>query len=261
MMNYHITLPGNHPWQNHIFYFDTLPSTNDHAKALAQQGAPAGTVVIAGSQSAGRGRIGRSFHAPAGLGLYLSVILRPGCMPDQLMHLTCAVAVATCDAIEGCTGIRPQVKWINDIILNSRKLGGILTELSVNPKSGLVDWAVIGIGINCLHRDFPPEIRDVATSLLLCGGKSIEPKELAASLIQALYRMNSDLQSKQVMAIYKKDCITIGQDVLLIQGDKKTEVTVLDVDNDGGLVVRHCDGTIATVCSGEISVRGLCGYL
>ncbi len=263
MMDNNTYLPGVSPWQNHILYFDRLPSTNDYAKHLAKEGAPEGTVVIAGSQSAGRGRMGRSFHAPQGLGLYLSLILRPGCEPGKLMHLTCAAAKASCDAVEHCTGLRPKVKWINDLILQNKKLGGILTELSINSKTGLVDWAVIGIGINCLHKstDFPRELQAAATSLL-AAEIPVSPEILGASLIDALYRMNQQLFDRDaLMSVYRKDCLTIGQDVLLTQSGNQTTVTVLDIDADGSLIVRCQDGTQATVCSGEVSVRGLCGYL
>ena len=141
-------LPGDHPWQNYLKYYDCLPSTNNTAKELAIAGAPEGTVVIAGRQTAGRGRLGRSFHAPEHLGLYFSVILRPNCKPEDLMHLTCCVGVAMCNAVEKAAGIRPQIKWINDLIVNRRKLGGILTELSVGA-DGYVEYAIVGIGINC----------------------------------------------------------------------------------------------------------------
>ncbi len=263
-MEQKIYLPGDHPWHSHIHYFHTLPSTNDYAKVLSSQGAPEGTAVIAGSQSAGRGRMGRSFHAPEGLGLYLSLILRPGCEPGRLMHLTCAAAVAACNAVEQCAGIRPQIKWINDLILQNKKLGGILTELSVNSKTGLVDWAVIGIGINCLHRsqDFPPELQSIATSLL-SAGCSVTPASLATALLEQLFTINSELLTKkaELMDTYRQDCLTVGRDVILAQGEARTPVTVLDVDCDGGLVVRFPDGAVSTVCSGEISIRGLCGYL
>ena len=153
-------LPGDHPWQNTLHCYDCIPSTNDWAKDLAAANAPSGTVVIAGQQTAGRGRIGRSFFAPKGLGCYFSVLLRPHCAPDKLMHLTCCAAVAACNAVESCSGIRPQIKWTNDLVIGTKKLGGILTELSVNSKTGLVEWAIIGIGINCNHKteDVPVEL-------------------------------------------------------------------------------------------------------
>ena len=141
-------LPDNHPWRSSIFWFDTVDSTNTRAKELAAAGAPHGTVLIADRQTGGRGRLGRSFQSPAGMGIYLSLILRPNCPAAQLMHLTCAVAVSTCDAVEQTLNFRPSIKWINDLVAQRRKLAGILTELSVNPRTGFVDYAVVGIGIN-----------------------------------------------------------------------------------------------------------------
>ena len=121
-------LPPAHPWGQSLYWFGSIGSTNAYAKTLAAQGAPAGTVVIADRQDAGRGRLGRTFQSPAGSGIYMSVILRPGCAPTALMHLTCAVALAVCDAVEKAFSFRPGIKWINDLVVEGRKLGGILTE-------------------------------------------------------------------------------------------------------------------------------------
>ncbi len=258
-------LSADHPWQNLLIYRDRIPSTNDLAKAMAKDGAAEGTVIIAREQSAGRGRMGRSFHAPAGLGLYFSLIIRPNCPPEQLLHLTCAAAVAACDAVAECSGIRPQIKWINDLVVDSKKLGGILTELSVNSKTGLVDWAVIGIGINCCHRleDFPPELQSMATSLLLATGKPVSPEHLAGCLIQAFCRLNDTLLTEKdaIMNLYRQDCMTSGREVVLIRGEEKRYGTALRVEDDGGLTVLFDDGQVQTVQSGEISVRGLYGYV
>ena len=182
---------GEHPWGQLLHCHSITTSTNDLAKALAKEGASEGTVVVAAEQTAGRGRLGRSFHAPAGLGLYFSLILRPQCPPEQLLHLTCAAAVAACDSVERCAGFRPQIKWTNDLVVEGHKLGGILTELSVNSKTGLVEWAVIGIGINCGHskEDFPPELQDMATSLLQITGQKISPAKLAACCIKSFYNL------------------------------------------------------------------------
>ena len=258
-------LPGAHPWQNTLICCDEIPSTNDMAKALAVQGAPAGTVVTANSQTAGRGRLGRSFHAPEGLGVYLSVILRPDCTPDRIMHLTCAVAKAMCDAVESYTGCRPLVKWTNDLVANGKKLGGVLTELSVNPATGKVQWVVAGIGINCLQalEDFPEDIRSMATSLRAWTGKDILPGYLAGHMILALSKMSEALLSEKAVILdaYRKDCMTVGKQIVLVRGDEKRYGTALDVAADGGLVVRFDDGALETVQSGEISVRGLYGYV
>ena len=258
-------LPTDHPWRDLLIYHDCIPSTNDLAKAYAREGAAEGTVIVAGAQTAGRGRMGRSFHAPAGLGLYFSLILRPQCPPEQLLHLTCAAGVAACDSVADICANRPQIKWINDLVLNRKKLGGILTELSVNAKTGLVDWAVIGIGINCCHQagDFPPELQDIATSLLLATGNFILPEQLAARLMENFYRINPILLTQRdfIMDRYRQDCLTISQEVVLVRGEEKRYGKALRVENDGGLTVLFDDGQIQTVQSGEVSVRGLYGYV
>ena len=117
------------PWRDNIQYFDAITSTNDVLKQLAAQGAPEGTTLIAGSQSGGRGRLGRTFLSPPETGIYMSVLLRPNCSPLELMHLTCAAGSAACDAIQAAAAIRPRVKWTNDIVYEKRKLAGILTEM------------------------------------------------------------------------------------------------------------------------------------
>ncbi len=252
------------PWQDTLYWFDTIDSTNTRAKAMAEAGAKEGTVILAGRQTAGRGRLGRSFHSPADAGIYLSVILRPDCTPDKLMHLTCAVAVAMCNAVEQAAGIRPAVKWINDLILQQKKLGGILTELSVDPKSGLVRYAIVGIGINCGHdlQDFPAELQTVATSLKMVTGKCPDTGRLAAAMIQNLWQMRGMLltDKRRIMDAYRKDCQTIDQAITVIRGDEKRNGKALFVDDDGGLTVAFSDGTVGTVSSGEVSIRGLCGY-
>lgn len=252
----------NHPWLDRIQYFEEIDSTNNYAKALAKQGAPGGTVLIAGSQTGGRGRLGRSFSSPAGMGIYLSVILRPNCSPADAMHLTCAAAVASCEAIEAATGNVPGIKWTNDLLLGNRKLGGILTEIAINPKTGLLDWAVVGIGINCCQQsaDFPPEIRDMACSL---GLQSQNRAIVAAALIECLQHMDARLLSekKETMISYRKRCMTVGRDISLLRGDHVRHGTALDIDDNGALIVRFTDGKVEAVASGEVSIRGMYGYL
>ena len=253
------------PWRDTLYWYDTISSTNTKAKELAREGAPHGTVLIADHQTGGRGRLGRSFSSPAGMGVYLSVILRPNCPADALMHLTCAAAVAMCDAVEQVAAFRPKIKWINDLVFGGKKLGGILTELSVNPNTGLIDYAIIGIGINCCQTasDFPPEIQNMAASLSMVSGKAVTPPQLAAAMIEALVSMDRTLltEKDKTMDRYKKDCITLGKDILLVRGDDKSYATALDLDPDGGLIVRFADGSVKTVTSGEVSVRGMYGYL
>ena len=251
------------PWRDTLYWYDTIDSTNTRAKELAKNGAPAGTVLIAGNQTGGRGRMGRSFSSPEGMGVYLSVILRPGCKAEELMHLTCAAAVAACKAVESASGIFPEIKWINDLVCGKEKLGGILTEMSVNT-NGFVDWAVVGIGINCCQKkaDFPTELQSMATSLLLQTGKPCPPALLAARLTEALYEINAVLfEKQQIMDIYRQHCVTLGQKVLVVRGEESAYGTALDLDQDGGLLVRFTDGTEKVVSSGEVSIRGMYGYV
>ncbi len=253
------------PWRDTLHWYDTIDSTNTQAKSMAQAGAPHGTVLIAGKQTGGRGRKGRSFSSPAGMGVYLSVILRPNCPPAQLMHLTCAAAEAMCDAVELAAQIRPKIKWTNDLVWQKKKLGGILTELSVNAHAGLTDYAIIGIGINCLQKteDFPLELQNIATSLSMASGQVIPCYKLAAAMIQALVKLDGALLTEKstILDRYRADCMTLGQDIVLVRGDKKTYGTALDLDPDGGLIVRFADGCVETVNSGEVSVRGMYGYI
>lgn len=248
---------SGHPWEKNILCFDSIPSTNLMLQEMAAQGAPEGTTILADAQSSGMGRLGRSFHSPAGAGIYMSVLLRPGCKPEQLMHLTCAVAVAASKAIEIVTGVRVQIKWVNDLIYGGKKLAGILTKLSVDPKTGLVDWAVVGIGINCSPAAFPPELQPIVTSLEAIAGGKVDRDALAAQLVVQLEQMAETLfdRKAKIMDDYRKRSAVIGEKVWLIRFDEKIGATVLDVDLDGGLVVRDENGCTRTVNSGEISLR------
>ena len=171
---------GESTWTVRVF--DEVTSTNTLLKELGRQGAPAGTVLVADRQTGGRGRLGRTFLSPGGVGVYLSALIRPDCAPTELMHLTCAVAVAMCDAVEHAFGFRPQIKWTNDLVVGTKKLGGILTELGLDPKTGRVSYAVLGIGINCgqLEADFDESIRGMATSARMVLGHAAAAPETSS---------------------------------------------------------------------------------
>ena len=251
-----------YPWKDTIHIYETIDSTNTRAKELAAQGAPHGTVLIARQQTAGRGRMGRSFFSPKDAGLYLSLILRPQCTPTELMHLTCATAVAACDAVEDATGFRPNIKWINDLVWGSRKLGGILTELSVTPGSCKVDYAIIGIGINCDKTAYPQELAEIALSLQEVTGRTVSPDLLAAKLLERLCRMDGMLLTEKdaILASYRKNCVTLGKAVTVHSAQGVYEATALDIDSEGALLVQTKDGNTQAVSSGEVSVRGMYGY-
>ena len=251
-------------WQDSLLWFDSIDSTNTRARELARQGAPHGTVLIADHQTGGRGRRGRSFHSPAGSGIYMSVILRPHCTPQQIMHLTCAAAVSMCDAVASAVGFRPGIKWTNDLVCGKRKIAGVLTELGFDNR-GNVDFAVIGIGINCCQQeaDFPEDIRSIAGSLTSISGQSIDRAVVAAAMMDALYRMDTELLTGKahILNRYRKDCITLGKEISLVRGEEIRHGTALDIDDAGALIVRFPDGTAAAVNSGEVSVRGMYGYV
>ena len=257
-------LSPDYPWADRLHFVLETGSTNDDLKAMARQGAPHGTVLIADRQTGGHGRLGRSFHSPAGAGIYLSILLRPDCAPTELMHLTCAAAVAMCDAVEDSTGLRPGIKWTNDLVWGKRKLGGILTELGLTPK-GTLDYIIVGIGINCCQQeqDFAPEIRSIAASLAMVTEKEIHRAAVSAAIMEALYAMSCTLLSGKFAMLrqYRRDCITVGQEISLLRGEEVRHGKAVDVDEEGALVVLFPDGHLEAVNSGEVSVRGMYGYI
>jgi len=169
-----------------------------------------------------------------------------------------------CDAVEASAGFRPGIKWTNDLVCGKQKLGGILTELGFTP-DGKVDYAIIGIGINCCQQpdDFAPEIRDMAGSLTMVTGQPIDRSRVAAAMMDALYRMDLMLLSEKesILCRYRADCITLNQEVSLVRGEEVRHGYALSVDTEGALIVRFADGHTEAVNSGEVSVRGMYGYI
>ena len=255
-------LPMDYPWADHLHWFDTISSTNDRLKEMARQGAPHGTVLVADRQTGGHGRMGRSFQSPGGMGVYMSILLRPNCNASELMHLTCAAGVAMCDAVEQATGLRPGIKWTNDLVHKRKKLGGILTELGFS-RQGLVEYAIVGIGINCnqSRQDFSPEIQNVAASLAMVTGSPQDRLRLAAAMMEHLWKLDLS-QKERILRQYRQDCITLGQEISLVRSDRKVRHgKATDIDENGALVVAFADGSIEHVDSGEVSVRGMYGYV
>ena len=254
-------LPREYPWAEALQCFDSIPSTNDFLKDLARHGAPHGTVIIADHQTGGHGRMGRTFQSPSGKGVYMSILLRPSCPATELMHLTCAAAVAMCDAVQAVTGLRPGIKWTNDLLFQKQKLGGILTELAFSGR-GTVDYAIIGIGINCNQTvaDFSPEIQDIAASLSMVTQQDVDRFRLAAAMMESLWRL--DLSQKEaLLSSYRTDCVTIGQEISLVRGSEIRHGKALDINANGALIVQFSDGNVEAVDSGEVSVRGMYGYV
>lgn len=256
-------LSPDYPWADRFHYFSTIDSTNNYLKRQALLGAPHGTVAVADCQTGGKGRLGRSFQSPGGVGIYLSMLLRPDCPQEQLMHLTCAVGTAMCDALEEAAGVRPGIKWTNDLVCEKRKLSGILVELLNDTRGKLC--VIIGIGVNCCQQltDFPEELRDRAGSLAMVTGRRIDRPKVAAAMMEALANMDRNLLTgkEAMLEQYRRDCVTLGQKISVVRGDEIRHGTALDIGNDGDLIVRFDDGHTEAVSSGEVSIRGMYGYV
>ncbi|MFI3312795.1 MAG: biotin--[acetyl-CoA-carboxylase] ligase [Eubacteriales bacterium] len=250
----------------HLPEWTVLPevdSTNNYLKQLAEAGAPHGTVVVSDCQTAGRGRLGRSFASPKGVGVYLSVLLRPEVAPGELLHLTAVAAVAGAEALEAVCGAKPGIKWTNDLIFGQKKVAGILTEMSLEAESGRVHYAIVGIGINCNQGEFPAEIEQVATSIFLETGAKVDRSEIARQIGRGILAAYDTMWQEKAswMAKYAENCVTIGREISVVRGSEARRGRALGIDEDGGLIVLYEDGTRATVNSGEVSIRGMYGYV
>lgn len=237
--------------------FESLDSTNTYLKKRAAGGAPEGTVVIANAQTAGRGRMGRSFASAPGLGIYLSMLLRPSTEAECVQSLTAGTAVAVCRAIERVCGVAPGIKWINDLFLKGKKICGILCESSV--KSGSAEYVVLGIGLNVITRpqDFPEELRGTAGSLYSQTGIVYERGKLISAMISELSAMYEAWKTdpRALLDDYRRRCIVLGKTVEVspVTGGVFTAAAE-EISDDFGLVLRLPDGSVRTVHSGEVSI-------
>lgn len=247
-----------------IFYFDSIDSTNVKAKELANNEKTHGVVVIAEEQTNGRGRLGRSWSSPNRKGIWMSIILKPQIEPQDAVKITQVVAAAVWKALVQIE-VRTQIKWPNDIVLNGKKVCGILTEM--NGELNRLNYLVVGIGINANANinEFPEEIRNTATSLKAETGHEIERKKLVALILnnfEELYnKLLEDRSIEEAMKICKENSALIGKDVrLIIRGEEK-EAKAIDISEEGELIIQDKSGDISKIISGEVSVRGLHGYV
>lgn len=255
---------GDERMANVVFYEKT-DSTNKRVKLLADEGAPAGQTVIANEQTAGRGRKGRSFLSLKDKGIYLSYLLRPTCTPNDLASITAWTAVAVARAVNAVTGLRPDIKWVNDLLLNDRKICGILTELAIEGESATIQSAVIGIGINVNQTpdDFPPELRDKAGSCAMALGHPVSRAQLAAAVVHEMDRLRDAWpdRKEEFLEAYRSFCVTTGKDIRVISGTRSENGRALDIDDNFALIVAFEDGRCETVQSGEVSIRGADSYV
>lgn len=242
-----------------VYRYEEVTSTNDVAKTLAREGTES-AAVIARHQTAGRGRMGRSFESPAGLGLYVSVLWRPLCSAEDLLPLTAMAAAAAAAAIEAVTGAAVGIKWPNDLVVNGKKVAGLLTESALG-RDGGVEYVILGLGLNVKQEshDFTPEVAAIASSLEAELGCTIDTSALEQAVVESLYQTLRHLCAPETyLDEYRRRCLTTGKPCRLLPAD--VEVQALDIDRRYGLVVQRGD-KMETIRSGEVSVRGLYGYV
>ena len=246
------------------FFFDSIDSTNQKAKSIGNKLEFPQCLIVSDEQSNGRGRLGRQWNSEKGTGIWMSLLLKPDFTPDLASRITLMAAAAMSDAIETETGIETAIKWPNDIVVNGKKVCGILTEL--NAELNHINYLVLGIGVNVNTRNFEVEIRDKATSL------SIEKKnkwinrlniiKLFVEKFEIYYnQLVNENDFRPVIEYNRRKSITLNKDVEIISGNVKKIAFALDIDMDGNLIVKNSDGTNEAIYYGEVSVRGVNGYV
>ena len=238
--------------------YKTIGSTNTALKARAAEGAGEGLALIACEQTAGRGRMGRSFYSPADSGLYMSLLLRPRIAAQEAVRITACAAVAVAETIEELSGRAAQIKWVNDVLLDGRKVCGILSEASLDCESGELAWVVVGIGINAVRpaESFPAELRQIAGAVFERAEIPELRAKLAAGVLDRLMDYAAGPGGEHCFKAYRSRSVVLGKPVnLLIPGRDPEPAQVLGLNRDYSLQVRLPDGSERAVSSGEVSVR------
>ncbi|MCH5321659.1 MAG: biotin--[acetyl-CoA-carboxylase] ligase [Eubacterium sp.] len=232
-----------------VFYYPSVDSTNNCCKRLLADSKQGVFLVTADSQTAGRGRQGKSFYSPALTGVYFSLVIRPHSSLQNAVTATTAAAVAVCRAIEKLTDRKPKIKWVNDVYLDGKKICGILTEAITNFEEGTVDSVIIGIGINIKTIDFPDDVENAGTL-----GEKISRSRLIAEVTNELLSIaESDYNS--FIDYYRSHSFVIGEQIKIIQNGRVTPATAVAIDETGGLEVELDSGEHKVLRSGEISIR------
>ncbi|KEH99340.1 biotin--[acetyl-CoA-carboxylase] ligase [Clostridium massiliodielmoense] len=247
-----------------IRYYNTIDSSNTKAKELGAAGAKEGTVVISEEQTGGRGRLGRTWVSPKFKGIWMSIILRPDIEPMEASKITQIGAASVCISINEL-GLKSAIKWPNDIVLNSKKVCGILTEMS--GELNKINYIVMGIGINVNIEsdDFPGDIKNIATSIKIEGGSKVKRKELVGKVFNNFEILYDEFIKsgtiKKSINICKENSALIGKQVKIIKRSDEVFAKAIGLTEDGELIVEYNDGKVDKIVSGEVSVRGMYGYV
>lgn len=241
-----------------IHCFDALDSTNTALKKMAQEGACEGTVFVTEMQTAGRGRLGKTFFSPKGCGIYFSLLLRPKCKAQDACFITIGAAVAVRRALLKLFKLDTQIKWVNDIYYKGKKLCGILTESSIDASSGSLHFAVLGIGLNIKTptEGYPKDFAFKTTNLTETGVCLSEDfkNQLIGEVLNQFDTIYEQLEQKEYLEEYKAASCLLGQKINILSGQHAGEATALDIDADANLVVRLPDGSIKKLSSGDVSI-------
>jgi len=251
-------LPDTRVVGRDIRVFKETASTNDTIDKLARDGAPEGAVVFAESQSRGRGRMGRTWVSPAGKGLWFSVLLRPDLRPAEATRLTVAAAIAIRRAIRTTAGLEVDIKWPNDLLIQGRKVAGILTEMAA--ETDRIRHLILGAGIdvNQTASDWPADLSDVAGSLRVAAGRPVDRSALATEVLLELdrdYRRVCDGQFQEVAEEWESACTTLGRRVAIRTGSRRIEGRAESLDPDGRLLLRTDHGRLECVTGGDVTLE------
>lgn len=258
-----LSFEGVRPWlvakyqETIIKAYKTIGSTNQVAKKMAMEGAAQGTVIISEEQTQGRGRMGRSFFSPANSGIYMSLILRPKVYASEAVLVTTAASVGVCRAIKKVTNKDSQIKWVNDIYLDDKKICGILTEAVTNFETGLVECVIIGIGLNFRlpENNFPEDLKEIAGSLFEEKPDTLTRNHLVAEIINAVLGLCEDLKNRDFLEEYKVRSMVLDHGIRVHRNNDYFSARAIDISKDGGLIIENESGQIETLNSGEISIQ------
>ncbi len=235
-----------------IIYLESIDSTNSYLKNSKVY--PLGTVVLAETQTGGRGRRGRSFWSPEG-GIYMSLLYKPSNGFDAGKVTSC-VALSVCKAIEGCTRLNPKIKWVNDIFINNKKVSGILCEAIANPKTASVESVVIGIGLNVMDNSVPEELRNIVTNLNRESGREVSRNNLIAEIINFLEHDLKSIDTQEFIDELRRRSLVLGKCITVHSQADSYKATAMDLDDNCRLIVKSGEETI-TLSSGEVSISNV----
>ena len=246
-----------------IIYYKQLDSTNTEIARLAALGAAHGTVVVADAQSAGKGRRGRGWESPAGENIYMSILLRPDCVPDRAPMLTLVMAYSVAKILKELGFTDVQIKWPNDLVLSGKKICGILTEMQL--KDSEIDYVVVGVGLNVNTSKFPEELKDTATSLYLESERMLDREKIVESVVdyfdKAYRRFIEEQDLSFLREAYNNMLVNVGREVRVLEPGNEYTAYAQGINSEGELLVRTAEGEEKSIYAGEVSVRGIYGYI